>query len=186
MDSRRGRATSPGPGACGVPPEAARPLPAHPLSTACWIQLRWGTRPSRSTSVNEHGVFGGQLALRAGTALRSRARRLDEAVLEGTTQFNTRRVLDVAAQRSTRRRLGEQLGNVRLGGAPQRVRRWASALEGALSHSALESSSGESSIWLSGPSSLGRIGVCREEPLTGAATLRSQPSLRRDARRSCP
>lgn len=179
MDSRRGRATSPGPGACGVPPEVARPLPDHPLSTACWIQLRWGIRPESRASVKEHGVFEGQLALRAGTTLRSRARCLDEAVLEGTTQFNSRRVLDVAAQRSTRRRLGEQLGNVRLGGAPQRVRRWASALEGALSHSALESSSGESSIWLSGPSSLGRIGVCR------AATLPSQPSLRRVAPRSC-
>ncbi len=76
---------------------------------------------------------------------------------------------------STRRYLGEQLETERLGGARQRVRRWAIALEGALSRLAFATPPGECGIRLSGPLSLGRIGACR------AATLLGQPSLRRRA-----
>ena len=98
---------------------------------------------------------------------------LDEAALEGTIRSNTRRAMLAAAQMSTRRHLGEQLGTVRLGGTRRRVRRRATGLEGALSYLAFATPSGERSIWPSGPPSLGRIGACR------AATLLGQPSDRR-------
>ena len=102
---------------------------------------------------------------------------LDEAAFRGTIQHTARHALTYADHANSRRRLGEQLGIHRLGRALPRIRRRAMSLEGALSHSAFATPSGERSIWLSGPLSLGRIGVCR------AATLPGQPSSRRDEQR---
>jgi len=104
---------------------------------------------------------------------------LDEAALEGTIRSNMRRAPSGTAQMNTRRHLGEQLDIIRLGGTPQRVRRQATGLDGALSYLAFATPSGERSIWPSGPSSPGRIGVCREATLFGQPSLRRRVQLRR-------
>jgi hypothetical protein len=161
VDSRRNSTTSPGPGSCGVPPEVVPPLPDHPLSPACWTQQRLEPRGRRS--VRDTVSSRVSLQSRRGRLPGVELDCLDEAALGGTIQFNAS-TYSGAIKWSTRRRLGEQLDIARLGRARHGACRRAFALEGALSLSALESPSGESSIWPTGPSSLGRIGVCREEP----------------------
>lgn len=105
-----------------------------------------------------------------GSHLSGELGRLDEAVVGGTTRSTDEIESSICNHSRTRRDSGEQPAMRPAGwGAHPRARRWATYLEGALSHSAHATPSGERSMMPAGPSSPGRIGACRTATQEGPA-----------------
>ncbi len=109
------------------------------------------TVPSMSSSQSGRGSHpGGELD------------RLDGAVVVGTTQCSDEQIR-IHEEGHTRRDSGEQPATRPAGwGVQTGARRWATDLEGALSHSAHATPSGERSMRPSGSTNPGRIGACRK------------------------
>jgi hypothetical protein len=194
VDSSRGRTTSPGPRSCGVPPEVARPLPVHLLTTACWMQQRRGARPRAGAQsggagrarpareallprrLQDAGRAAGRRSVKymasSGGSSQGGRRRLsrdelvglDGALLEDATP-PTRSSRSEPRQKGRRCRLGGQLDKPGLGGARSHELADGPCLRRSVPVFGSQSAFERTQHLATGSLSPERIGVGREEPL---------------------